>query len=138
MPESASHGGGGGRGWKAIPEGHNRSYQKAIPEGHSGMAFCYGMEGITEGHNRRSHQKTTFNQKATKPEGHLQPEGHQNRRPLQKAIQEGHNRRQPPRGCLLQGVSVLGGVCSWGGSGPGGCLLPGGGIPACTEADTPL
>ena len=28
------------------------------------------------------------------------------------------------------GVSALGGVC------PGGCLL-GGGIPACTEADTP-
>ena len=40
------------------------------------------------------------------------------------------------RGCLLQGVSALGvsalgDVCSWGG------LLWGGGIPACTEADTP-
>ena len=31
------------------------------------------------------------------------------------------------RGCLLWGVSALGGVCSW-----RGC-----GIPACTEADTP-
>ena len=35
------------------------------------------------------------------------------------------------RGCLLQGVSALGGVCSRGVSAPGG------GIPACTEADTP-
>ena len=83
-----------------------------------------------------------------------------------------------PRGCLLQGVSALGGVCSWGCllggvcsggmsalgcllkggvysrgcllpggvcsggsawrvSAPGVCLLLGGGIPACTEADTP-
>ena len=64
------------------------------------------------------------------------------------------------RGCLLWGVSALGGcllpgdvcsqgcllwgVCSQGVSAPGGvctrgCLLPGGvcGIPACTEADTP-
>ena len=37
---------------------------------------------------------------------------------------------------LLEGVSALGlsapeGVCS------GGCLILGGGIPACTEADTP-
>ena len=65
-------------------------------------------------------------------------------------------------GCLLLGVSALGGcgVCSWEGvwclllgggvvSVPGGCLLwgvsapggcvcsGGGGIPACTEADTP-
>ena len=39
----------------------------------------------------------------------------------------------PGEGCLLQGV------CSWGVSGPGGCLLVGGvGIPACTEADPPL
>ena len=43
------------------------------------------------------------------------------------------------RGCLLQGVSVLGlcllpgGVCSGGVCSQGGC-----GIPACTEADTPL
>ena len=44
-----------------------------------------------------------------------------------------------PRGCLLRGCLLLGGVCS------GGCLLPGGGvsaprgvgIPACTGADTP-
>ena len=56
-----------------------------------------------------------------------------------------------PGGCLLRGVADPGeGVCSWGGvHGPGGCLLPGGawsfgggsalggGIPACTEADTP-
>ena len=65
-----------------------------------------------------------------------------------------------PRGCLLWGVSALGGVCSggvcsggsapggvcfWGVSAPGGCLLPGGlsalggrgcGIPPCTEVDT--
>ena len=53
-------------------------------------------------------------------------------------------------GCLVwggvccQGGVWSGGVCSWGGvPGPGGCLLPrgvsapGGGIPACTEADTP-
>ena len=66
-----------------------------------------------------------------------------------------------PRGCPVwgEGVSALGGggVCSGGclGSAPGGCLLwgvvicswggvcsrgvsaPGGGIPACTAADTP-
>ena len=36
------------------------------------------------------------------------------------------------RGCLLQGVSALAGVYSRGVSAPGG------GIPACTEADTPL
>ena len=42
-------------------------------------------------------------------------------------------------GCLLQGVSALGGCLLWGMSAPGGwCLLWGGGIPACTEADTPL
>ena len=36
-----------------------------------------------------------------------------------------------PGGCLLQGVG--GGL-----PGPGGvCLVPGGGIPACTEADPP-
>ena len=47
-------------------------------------------------------------------------------------------------GCLLRGgVSAPGGVCSRGVClFPGGCLLPGrsargGGIPACTEADTP-
>ena len=40
-------------------------------------------------------------------------------------------------------MSALGGVCSWGVSATGGvcsgggCLLPGGGIPACTKADTP-
>ena len=37
----------------------------------------------------------------------------------------------PPGGCLLQGVSAPGVSAS------GGCLLQGG-IPACTEADTPL
>ena len=48
-----------------------------------------------------------------------------------------------PGECLLQGASAPGGllwgsvsfggrVCSW-----GGWLLPGGGIPACTESDTP-
>ena len=42
-----------------------------------------------------------------------------------------------PGGCLLHG-----GVCSRGVSGPGGLSAPGGsgsggGIPACTEADTP-
>ena len=49
-----------------------------------------------------------------------------------------------PGGCLLWGVSALGGGKSaLGGSAPGGCLLWGGvcsggsGIPACTEADTP-
>ena len=56
-----------------------------------------------------------------------------------------------PRGCLLPGgvfpggvfpggVSV-GGVCSRGvcsGGGGGGLSAPRGGIPACTEADTPL
>ena len=55
-------------------------------------------------------------------------------------------------GCLLWGVSApggsaLGGMSAQGGGGvcSGGCLLPGGlsapkggGIPACTEADTPL
>ena len=41
------------------------------------------------------------------------------------------------RGVSALGVSALG-VCSQGVSAPGGCLLPGGGIPACTEADTPL
>ena len=51
-------------------------------------------------------------------------------------------------GCLLQGVSALGdggvcsqgGVCSWGVSAPRGWVsaLGGCGIPACTEADTPL
>ena len=47
-------------------------------------------------------------------------------------------------GVWSRGVSGLGGVwsqvvCCGGVSGPkGGCLLPGGGIPACTEADTPL
>ena len=47
--------------------------------------------------------------------------------------------------CLLWGVSAPRGVYSWGVSVPrgsllpGGCLLPGGGgIPACTEAHTPL
>ena len=52
-------------------------------------------------------------------------------------------------GCLLWGVSVPGGcllhggVCSMGVSAPwgcllwGGCLLQGGGMTACTEADTP-
>ena len=48
-------------------------------------------------------------------------------------------------GCLLWGVSALGGVCSggvsaWGGLLLGGGLLQGGGgggIPACTEADHP-
>ena len=54
-------------------------------------------------------------------------------------------------GCLLGGVSAWGGVCSGGSvprgvSAPGGVCLgvsawrvsaPGGGIPACTEADTP-
>ena len=37
-----------------------------------------------------------------------------------------------PRGCLLWGVSAPRGV-----SDPRECLLLGGGIPACTEADTP-
>ena len=55
-------------------------------------------------------------------------------------------------GCLLWGVSALGGVCSQGVSALGGicsegCLFPegsapggegGGGIPACTEPDPPL
>ena len=42
-------------------------------------------------------------------------------------------------GCLLQG-GLLEGVCLLGGgvSAPGGCLLWGVGIPACTDADTPL
>ena len=44
----------------------------------------------------------------------------------------------PGWGCLLWGVSTSGGVSSRGTSAPGGwCLLGGGGIPACTEADTP-
>ena len=54
-----------------------------------------------------------------------------------------------PRGVWSGGVSAPGGVCSGmvcvcsqGGLVRGGCLLPGGsglggGIPACTEADTP-
>ena len=57
-----------------------------------------------------------------------------------------------PGGCLLWGVSALGGVCSGGHvclgnvSAPGGgvsalgqgvCSWEGCGIPACTEADTP-
>ena len=51
-------------------------------------------------------------------------------------------------GVYSQGVSALGGFCSWGvclllGVGGGGCVCsqgvcPGGCIPACTEADTPL
>ena len=49
-------------------------------------------------------------------------------------------------GCLFRGVSVLGGCLLLGVSSSGGrCLLPGGcllcggcGIPACTEADTPI
>ena len=42
-------------------------------------------------------------------------------------------------GCLLWGVSAPGGVSGpWGVSGAGeGHLLQGGGIPACTEVDTP-
>ena len=49
-----------------------------------------------------------------------------------------------PRGCLPGGgvcsrrvVSALGGCLFPGGVCSGGCLLPGVGIPACTEADTP-
>ena len=38
-----------------------------------------------------------------------------------------------PRGCLLLGLSAPGGSAPGGVSAPGGC-----GIPACTEADTPL
>ena len=40
------------------------------------------------------------------------------------------------RECPLWLVSALGGVCS-GGCLPWGASAPGGGIPACTEADTP-
>ena len=40
-------------------------------------------------------------------------------------------------GVCSQGVCFQGGVYSWGVSAPKGCLLPGVGIPACTEADTP-
>ena len=45
-------------------------------------------------------------------------------------------------GCLLQGVVCSGGCLLWGVSGSRGCLLQGGvcsggGIPGCTEADTP-
>ena len=46
-----------------------------------------------------------------------------------------------PGGCLLPAgcVCLQGGCLLRGVSAPGGCLLPrGGGIPACTEADTPL
>ena len=53
-----------------------------------------------------------------------------------------------PRGCLLLGVWSGGvsapggvfalGVSSWGGICSGGHLLPGGGIPTCTEAEPPL
>ena len=47
-------------------------------------------------------------------------------------------------GCLLRGVSAPGGVsdpggaCFWGVSAPGVSAPGGCGIPACTEADTPL
>ena len=41
------------------------------------------------------------------------------------------------RGCVCSGGCLLRGVSALGGSAPGG-LLVGGGIPACTEADTPL
>ena len=47
----------------------------------------------------------------------------------------------PGGGCLLWGACSQGGVCSEGACSRGvsarGCLLPGGGVPACTEADPP-
>ena len=43
-----------------------------------------------------------------------------------------------PGGCLLQGVSTPGGCLLQGGvCSEGGVCSRGGGIPACTEADTP-